>query len=345
MNAHAICLGLSQRQQHEWGSTLDIPVGLTRIDGMERAVASPNMCVCAIIGEADSSPLDTARAVHHHWPMASILIATTSDKLVDIRGQLSTAVGVPSDIQIIADEDLRQLRFATSELIQQGGKRFEYRPVLKDANTKLDSAPKYVPILPMATEELLERLPVGVMLLGADGKAEYVNKVGQSMAGASILEETSVSWGEWLPKAQSSQLQKLIQGLGLGGRASHGVIEVSPILGPPLCLEVEASACSDENSSSKTLLVMQDVTARNAAEEAKTRFLANVSHEFRTPLNAIIGYGEILESECGLSQDQRGKIATLNGAAQHLLLLINNVLEFASIEAGAVQLKSEPFDL
>ena len=84
--------------------------------------------------------------------------------------------------------------------------------------------------------------------------------------------------------------------------------------------------------------------ARNKAEEAalsKSRFLANMSHELRTPLNAVIGVAQILESTA-LSEVQSGYLDLLSQASQHLLGLIDDILDFTRVESGALPLKLTP---
>jgi len=84
--------------------------------------------------------------------------------------------------------------------------------------------------------------------------------------------------------------------------------------------------------------------ARNKAEEAalsKSRFLANMSHELRTPLNAVIGVAQILESTA-LSEVQSGYLDLLSQASQHLLGLIDDILDFTRVEAGALPLHLTP---
>jgi PAS domain S-box-containing protein len=91
--------------------------------------------------------------------------------------------------------------------------------------------------------------------------------------------------------------------------------------------------------------------ARQQAEDAnrsKSSFLANMSHELRTPLNAVIGYTEMLEEDFGHEVNPATAVSDLrriNGAARHLLGLINDVLDLSKIEAGKVELHLEDFDL
>ncbi|MEM7674296.1 MAG: response regulator, partial [Verrucomicrobiota bacterium] len=89
------------------------------------------------------------------------------------------------------------------------------------------------------------------------------------------------------------------------------------------------------------------VQARNEAIEAsqaKSRFLAGMSHEIRTPLNAVVGISNIL-NDLPMPEEQKDMVKTLNTSADHLLTIINDILEFSKIEAGRVELESIRFDL
>ena len=86
------------------------------------------------------------------------------------------------------------------------------------------------------------------------------------------------------------------------------------------------------------------VTRAEEASRAKSRFLATMSHEFRTPLNAIIGMNDLLRTT-DLDAEQRDMAMTTRSAAHSLLALVNDVLDIAKIEAGRFTLDDEPFDL
>jgi len=81
-----------------------------------------------------------------------------------------------------------------------------------------------------------------------------------------------------------------------------------------------------------------------AANRAKTEFLTTLSHELRTPMNAVIGLGELLQ-KTQLNRTQRNYIGKLNVAAAHMLRLIDDILDLARIEKNELTLEQEPFQL
>lgn len=87
--------------------------------------------------------------------------------------------------------------------------------------------------------------------------------------------------------------------------------------------------------------------ALEKANRLKSEFLATMSHELRTPLNAIIGFAEVLRDEVigPLNGDQKGCLDDIHSSGQHLLSMINNILDFTKIEAGKFELKYEEFSL
>jgi two-component system cell cycle sensor histidine kinase PleC len=92
--------------------------------------------------------------------------------------------------------------------------------------------------------------------------------------------------------------------------------------------------------------VADALRASEAANRAKSEFLATMSHEFRTPLNAIIGFSEMLKEEyfgpLG-AKNYKEYAADINGSGRHMLDLVNDILDFSAIEASKRQMEMEAF--
>jgi two-component system sensor histidine kinase/response regulator len=107
-------------------------------------------------------------------------------------------------------------------------------------------------------------------------------------------------------------------------------------------LQLLAAQQTELERANRALLRSREVA--DAANRAKDEFLANVSHEIRTPMNAILGLTDLV-LETTLADGQRQSLETVRSAAGNLLGTINDLLDFAKIEAGQLELDAEPFSL
>jgi signal transduction histidine kinase/CheY-like chemotaxis protein len=112
-----------------------------------------------------------------------------------------------------------------------------------------------------------------------------------------------------------------------------------------LALRHDANATGDSQYRRAMLERFEEVIGvAQKANQAKSEFLANMSHEIRTPLNSLLGLGYLLE-QTALREDQRQLLSKIQLAGRALLGVINNVLDLSKIEAGAMLLEDESFDL
>ncbi|WRH66078.1 MAG: histidine kinase dimerization/phospho-acceptor domain-containing protein [Planktothrix sp. GU0601_MAG3] len=100
-----------------------------------------------------------------------------------------------------------------------------------------------------------------------------------------------------------------------------------------------------ETTQKQSIDLQKAVIAADAANQAKSEFLASMSHELRTPLNAILGFTQLMNEDPLLSAKHHKYVGIINQAGEHLLTLINDVLEMSKIEAGRTTLNQHQFDL
>jgi len=85
--------------------------------------------------------------------------------------------------------------------------------------------------------------------------------------------------------------------------------------------------------------------ASEVANQAKSEFLANMSHELRTPLNAILGYTQLFKQDKSLMKTHKQPIETIHRSGEHLLMMINDILDMSKIEARKIELEQNSFYL
>ncbi|RZM82787.1 GAF domain-containing protein [Leptolyngbya iicbica] len=123
-----------------------------------------------------------------------------------------------------------------------------------------------------------------------------------------------------------------------------GECEMLARIGTQLGIAIkQADLFARTHQQAQALRIAKEESER--ANQAKSEFLANMSHELRTPLNAILGFSQLLQRNSTLPSRQQNYVEIINNSGEHLLGLINNVLEMSKIEAGKFQLNPEEFNL
>ncbi len=209
---------------------------------------------------------------------------------------------------------------------------------------------------------ILDLVPMSIFWKNETGIYQGCNKVFAAEAGLDAPEDIIGKSDHDLRWKESAAIPREEEDLRVAQdkKARIRVIEQqSRTDGTTRWLSVSRIPLLDEHGAVRGLLgVQEDITERKRADElrlekdaaerankSKSAFLANMSHEIRTPLNAILGFSKLLQRETGFSPDQQKKLDTVVRSGEHLLYLINNILEFSKIEAGRVVVRESVFDL
>jgi signal transduction histidine kinase len=188
---------------------------------------------------------------------------------------------------------------------------------------------------------IIDRLPDGIAIVSTDGVIRFANGAAERLFGRGSDDLCGRHLGFPVVAGESAEVEVVQPG------------------GQPITAELRVVNTEWENEDA-LIVSLRDVSDRKRAEEraamlnreraarseaeaashAKSQFLALMSHELRTPLNAVIGYAELLDLGIGgpLSDGQRRQVARIRLSGQHLLGLVNEVLDLARVEAGRLTL-------
>ncbi len=125
-------------------------------------------------------------------------------------------------------------------------------------------------------------------------------------------------------------------------RTNYKIVNILEGFTQELETNVEERTAQLEESIQNTEAALAE--AQNA-NQAKSRFLANMSHELRTPLNAILGFTQLMTRDDSIGEGQQENLKIINRSGEHLLRLINDILEMSKIEVGQITLNESQFDL
>jgi PAS domain S-box-containing protein len=228
-------------------------------------------------------------------------------------------------------------------------------PAIKRAELKL------TPVFNQAVFDsmLFRASPAGISISrSTTGKYVEVNETLAAMLGyarAELLGRTSLELGIWVERADRVRLVALLE---QNGKVRDFKARLRRKSGAIAIMQVAAELIEMEGRE-HLLAIYTDVTeserqheelrrakdAADAANRAKSAFLANMSHEIRTPMNAILGYAQLLHRDPALPPEAKEKLNIISRSGQHLLALIDDVLEMSRLEAGRVTVQPVCFNL
>ena len=207
--------------------------------------------------------------------------------------------------------------------------------------------------------QAVEQSPVAIVITGPSGEIEYVNPRFSELTGYTREEAVGrnprvLKSGQMAPQVYEELWQAIT-----AGRVWSGELHNRKKNGELFWEQATISAIRDESGKpAHFVAVKEDITERKqlqsnlvrahdealAASRLKSEFLATVSHEIRTPINGIVGMAEILlETPLDAEQNEMGQL--IKSSADNLVVIINDILDFAKIEAGKFRIVAANFEL
>jgi PAS domain S-box-containing protein len=271
----------------------------------------------------------------------TIYLRTSKAPLRDSRGEIFGILGIYDDIteQKLAELELANHRHHLEELV--GERTADLRALHKRL---------------VDTQFAMEKVGIGITWNDVDsGRIMYANHFAADLLGYTPEELTGLTVPDIDP---NFPMDRYLQTVAVIRSQGHIQFETRQRTKDGRMIPVEMTVYHHEGSDyspPRLITFVTDIARRKETEEAliqakaaaeaanlaKSAFLANMSHEIRTPLNAITGMAHLIRRS-GLTPEQSRRMDTLVGSGQHLLGIINAILELSKIEAGKVTLDSAP---
>jgi signal transduction histidine kinase/CheY-like chemotaxis protein len=214
-------------------------------------------------------------------------------------------------------------------------------------------------IVPVARDKLLESMSDGMLVLDVQNRILDLNQAARQFIRADAVSPIGqfakavfTPWSEiasYLSDTQETNLEIILN----PSKPRHFDFQIIPLhdrtgnltgwllIGRDITARKEAEVALQQAKA----LAEERSQAAEAANQAKSAFLATMSHELRTPLNAILGFAQLMNGSPTLPSEHREHAAIITRSGEHLLQLINDILDMSKIEAGRVTLNLRIFDL
>ena len=266
------------------------------------------------------------------------------------------------------ERTLRRVDGSTIDVLLQAtpmrdatGKIIASRSTWRDV-TKQKEAEKALASQEALYRTLIEAAPQVIWVADADGQVALLNKAWHEFSGLTDEESLGTRWAEALhPEDLPDVLAKWERAYRNGEtysgecrfRAKDGFYQTFIFIGTPVRDEsgkIINWVGINTNIADRVEAEIALQEAKDAAEyanRAKSEFLATMSHELRTPLNAVIGFSEILRDEIlgTINDEQKELVLDIHTSGNHLLAMINDILDLSKIEAGKMELQLENFSI
>ncbi|MFP3562780.1 ATP-binding protein [Paraburkholderia sp. SIMBA_030] len=291
------------------------------------ADTAPDLVLMDVRLEGELDGVDTARLMRENFNLPVVFLTAYADEETVRRATVTEPFGY-----VLKPFDDTQLRTVVEMALYKHGVERRLR----------ESEQRYA--------VTLSSIGDAVIATGRDSRISFINPVAEMLTGwardeamGRPLAEVFRVINETTRAPAKDPVTAVLSAGTIVGLANHTILLSRD--GREIAIDDSGSPIVDDRGEILgVVLVFRDVTQRRRAEEAesanraKDQFLANISHELRTPLNGILGYAQILRRDAAMTERQLSSLRVIEQSGEHLLMLINDILDFARIEAGKFEL-------
>ena len=314
--------------------------------------------------EAESG--EQALAILRATPVALILLDQMMPDCSGLDVFLQIHALFPTPPPVIMMSAYSSVELAVT-FLKAGGTDFVQKPFeMNVVNVKIrqaiaaDERQRYIRHELQKLSQAVEQSPATVLITDLNGRIEYINPKCVKLTGYRADELIGNTPRIFKSGQQSEAFYHALWQTIAAGEEWHGEFCNKKKDGTLYWESASISPIRDQNGvMTHWVKVGEDITRRKDAERimlearklaedanrAKNDFLAGVSHELRTPLNGILGYTQILQQDARLTEGQQRAIRVIHQSGEHLLLLVNEILDLSKIEARRLELTPEPIHL
>ncbi len=230
-----------------------------------------------IIGESEPDPIETAKKLHMKNRVAPILILCEPDKTEAFKNQLMITHNIGLNTMALPNDNVENISSLLSKYVDLGVTRQQHKNRISKAQKSLESSDKYSPNTPLELSQLLEQLPIGIMVFGREFRLLDINPVGERMLYTNSAQALGQPIDSLLPPKNAAAAKSLIdRALQSGDSCSHKL----RFLHQGKSLHYELIACRADNGRPDrgALVMIKDITQESLAEIARQDYQASLTH-------------------------------------------------------------------
>ena len=213
-------------------------------------------------------------------------------------------------------------------------------------------------------KQLLDHIPLAVFQFNNKHKLVYYNQIGKDVLKSNEDNHILQDFSDWIPLLKKPEDREAVNKAFNGetviieGDNIFSEIKVNKSWFTNRYVQIHIIPYIKEKEVDSITVIILDLTAVKQAEnlriekksaelanKTKGEFLARMSHEIRTPLNAVIGFSDLALTKYTADDQFNEYFKKINAAARHLLVIVNDILDYSKIEAGKIELEEIPFDV